>query len=98
VDGIGDVHSRGSLVGQVRSGQLIGEAAVLGEVEAIATITLAQPSRFWCAPAGAVNAFLAANPEARHALQKSLTASLREKLDAMNRAVAMASSSGSPGA
>jgi uncharacterized membrane protein len=83
-----DVHSRGHLVGRVHPGQLIGEATVLGEVAAIATVTVAERSRFWCAQAEEINAFLNANPDARHALQRTLTASLREKLDAMNRAAA----------
>lgn len=87
-EGSGDVHSRGHLVGRVHPGQLIGEATVLGEVAAIATVTLTDRSRLWCAPSQAINAFLAANPDARHALQRTFTASLREKLDAMNRAAA----------
>jgi CRP-like cAMP-binding protein len=86
--GAGDVHSHGNLVGRVVPGQLIGEATVLGESAAIATVTLTQPSRFWCAQGRALNAFLAANPDARHALEHSFTISLREKLDAMNRAAA----------
>lgn len=84
--GVGDVHSRGHLVGQVVPGQLVGEATVLGESAAIATVTLAQPSRFWCAQGRTLNAYLAANPDARHALEHGFTVSLREKLEAMNRA------------
>jgi len=86
--GGGDVHSRGNLVGRVVSGQLVGEATVLGESAAIATVTLTQPSRFWCAQGHSLNAYLAANPDARHALEHSFNVSLREKLDAMNRAAA----------
>jgi hypothetical protein len=84
--GAADVHSRGNLVGRVVPGQLVGEATVLGESAAIATVTLTQPSRFWCAQGHALNAFLAANPDARHALEHGFTISLREKLEAMNRA------------
>lgn len=86
--GGGDVHSRGNLVGQIVPGQLIGEATVLGEADAIATITLTQASRFWCAQGNSLNAYLSANPDARHALEHSFTVSLRQKLDAMNRAAA----------
>jgi hypothetical protein len=86
--GAGDVHSRGHLVGRIVSGQLVGEATVLGESAAIATVTLTQPSRFWCAQGRALNAYLAANPDARHALEHGFTVSLREKLEAMNRAAA----------
>ena len=63
-----------------------GEATVLGEAAAIATVTLAQPSRFWCAQGRALNAYLAANPDARHVLEHGFNVSLREKLEAMNRA------------
>ena len=70
-----------------RSGR-IGEATVLGETAAIATVTLTQSSRFWCAQGKSLNAYLAANPDARHALEHSFNVSLREKLDAMNRAAA----------
>ena len=86
--GAGDVHSRGNLVGRVVPNQLVGEATVLGESAAIATVTLTQHSRFWCAQGNALNAFLAANPDARHALEHGFTISLREKLEAMNRAAA----------
>jgi hypothetical protein len=81
-----DVHSRGKLVGKITVGQLLGEATVLGEAAAIATVTLSQPSRFWCAQGRALNAYLAANPDARHALEHGFNVSLREKLEAMNRA------------
>ena len=83
-----EVHSRGALVGKIEPGQLIGEATVLGESAAIATVTLTRPSRFWCAQGKSLNAYLAANPDARHALEHSFNVSLREKLDAMNRAAA----------
>jgi hypothetical protein len=86
--GGGDVHSRSNLVGRVGAGQLVGEATVLGESAAIATVTLTEPSRFWCAQGHSLNAYLAANPDARHALEHSFNVSLREKLDAMNRAAA----------
>lgn len=86
--GAGDVHSRGHLVGRVVPGQLVGEATVLGESAAIATVTLTQHARFWCAQGHALNAFLAANPDARHALEHGFNVSLREKLEAMNRAAA----------
>lgn len=86
--GAADVHSRGNLVGRAVPGQLLGEATVLGESAAIATVTLTQPSRFWCAQGYVLNAYLAANPDARHALEHGFTVSLREKLEAMNRAAA----------
>lgn len=90
--GGGEVHSRGKLVGRIVPGQLAGEATVLGEAAAIATVTLTEPSRFWCAQGNSLNAYLAANPDARHALEHSFNVSLRQKLDAMNRAAAPADS------
>ena len=83
-----EVHSRGNLVGRIEPGQLVGEATVLGESAAIATVSLTEASRFWCAQGKSLNAYLAANPDARHALEHSFNVSLREKLDAMNRAAA----------
>jgi CRP-like cAMP-binding protein len=85
--GAGEVHSQGRLVGRVGAGQLIGEATVLGEAAAIATVSLTERSRVWCAQGQSLNAFLAANPDARHALEHSFTVSLRQKLAAMNKAV-----------
>ena len=90
--GSGEVHSDGRLVGRIAPGQLAGEATVLGEAAAIATVTLTEESRFWCAQGKSLNAYLAANPEARHALEHSFNVSLRQKLDAMNRAAAPAGS------
>lgn len=84
--GAAEVRANEHLVGQIGAGQLVGEATVLGETAAIATVTLIQPSRVWCAQGDALNDYLAANPEARHALEHSFTVSLRQKLDAMNRA------------
>jgi len=84
--GAADVHVRGKPVGTINPGHLVGEATVLGEAAAIATVTLSQPSRFWCAQGRALNAYLAANPDARHVLEHGFNVSLREKLEAMNRA------------
>ncbi len=86
--GAADVHAHGHLVGKIAAGQLIGEATVLGNAPATATVTLTAPSRFWCAQGHALNAYLAANPDARHALEHGFTISLRDKLEAMNRAAA----------
>ena len=88
VTGEAEVRAHGHLVGRVGAGQLIGEATVLGDAPATATVTLTAPSRFWCAQGQALNAYLSANPDARHALEHGFTISLREKLEAMNRAAA----------
>lgn len=84
--GAAEVRANEHLVGRIGPGQLVGEATVLGETAAIATVILIEPSRVWCAQGDALNDYLAANPEARHALEHSFTVSLRQKLDAMNRA------------
>ncbi len=86
--GTADVHALTRLVGQIGPGQLIGEATILGNAPATATVTLTAPSRFWCAQGHALNAYLAANPDARHALEHGFNVSLRHKLEAMNRAAA----------
>lgn len=89
--GSAEVHALTRLVGQIGSGQLIGEATILGNAPATATVTLTSPSRFWCAQGHALNAYLAANPDARHALEHGFNVSLRHKLEAMNRAAASSS-------
>jgi hypothetical protein len=89
-EGAAEVRAHGHLVGKVGSGQLIGEATVLGDAPATATVSLTAPARFWCAQGHALNAYLAANPDARHALEHGFTISLRDKLEAMNRAAAPA--------
>ncbi len=86
--GEAEVNAHGKVVGRIGPGELMGEATVLGGSAAIATVTLTRPSRFWCAQGRALNAYLAANPTARHALEHGFTVSLRQKLEAMNRAAA----------
>ena len=86
--GEADVAALGKRIGKIGAGQLIGEATVLGNALATATVTLSQPSRIWCAQGPTLEAYLAANPEARHALDRGFTLSLRDKLEAMNRAAA----------
>ena len=86
--GEADVEALGKSVGTIGAGQLIGEATVLGTALASATVRLSAPSRIWCAQGAVLEAYLAANPDARHALDRGFTLSLRDKLEAMNRAAA----------
>ena len=86
--GQADVEALGQSVGTIGAGQLIGEATVLGNALASATVRLSAPSRIWCAQGSTLEAYLAANPDARHALDHGFTLSLRDKLEAMNRAAA----------
>lgn len=88
--GKAEVRRRGFPIGRVGPGQLVGEAAVLGDAPATATVTLTAPSRFWCAQGQTLNAYLAANPDALHALEHGFAISLRQKLEAMNAAAAPA--------
>lgn len=84
--GKAEVVSGGRRVGFCHPGQLIGEGTVLSPDAATATVTLSEASRFWCAPAKTLIDYLAANDDVRHVLEHGFTVSLREKLDAMNRA------------
>ena len=85
-DGEAEVIANGAVVGRCGPGQLVGEATVLSPEPATATVRLTRKSRFWCAPAKALSAYLAAQPHTRHALEHGFTLSLKDKLDAMNRA------------
>ena len=83
--GEAEVVANRSVVGRLRGGSLIGEATVLSPEPATATVRLTSDATFWCAPAKALSAFLAAQPHTRHALEHGFTLSLKDKLDAMNR-------------
>ncbi|WP_205481061.1 cyclic nucleotide-binding domain-containing protein [Sphingomonas arenae] len=80
-----EVTIQEELVGVCVPGQLIGEGAILSDDPGTATVRLTQPSRIWSASARALNSYLEAHDEVRHALEHSLTLSLREKLKAANR-------------
>jgi len=84
-DGEAEVVAGKTVVGRCGARQLIGEATILSPDPATATVRLTRDSRFWCAPAKALSAFLAAQPHTRHALEHGFTLSLKEKLDAMNK-------------
>lgn len=82
------VMSRGRQVGTCRAGDLIGEVTVLSGERASATVILAGPARFWCAPADMLRAYLDAHEEVRHALEHGFVAALKSKLRASNRTIA----------
>ena len=84
-EGEAEVVANGTTVGRCGPGQLIGEATILSPDPATATVRLTRDARFWCAPAKALSAFLAAHPHTRHALEHGFTLSLKDKLDAMNK-------------
>lgn len=70
------------------AGDLIGEVTILSGEAATATVVLAGPARFWCAPAAALRAYLDANPRTRLALERSFSKSLKAKLVASNKVLA----------
>ena len=84
--GEAEVSAGGRTVARCGPRQLIGEATVLSPDAATATVMLTRDSRFWAAPAKALHDFLAANPAIGRALEHGFNVSLKEKLDAMNRA------------
>lgn len=82
------VISEGRQVGLCRSGDLIGEVTLFSGEQASATVELAGPARFWCAPADKLRAYLAEHEEIRRGLEQGFTAALRAKLRASNRRIA----------
>lgn len=78
------VMSRGRHVGICRAGDVIGEVTVLTGDQASATVILAGPARFWCAPATVLRPYLSAHDDVRRALEQGFTTSLRSKLRASN--------------
>ncbi|HEX6376357.1 MAG TPA: cyclic nucleotide-binding domain-containing protein [Allosphingosinicella sp.] len=82
------VLSQGRQVGTCRAGDLIGEVTVLSGEQASATVILAGPARFWCAPASVLRPYLDAHDEVRHALEHGFATALKSKLRASNRTIA----------
>ena len=84
--GSAEVIAHGTQVGTVGAGQLVGEATILSTEPATATVRLTEDAHFWCAPAKALTAYLAAQPRTRAALERGFSISLKDKLRNMNRA------------
>ncbi|HEV2747997.1 MAG TPA: cyclic nucleotide-binding domain-containing protein [Allosphingosinicella sp.] len=84
------VISQGRQVGLCRSGDLIGEVTLFSGEQASATVELAGPARFWCAPADKLRPYLDQHDEVRRALEHGFTAALRAKLRESNRRLAEA--------
>ena len=89
-EGEARVTSMGRQVGVCRAGDLIGELTVLSGEAASATVVLAGPARFWCAPADALRPYLDAHSDVRRAIDRGFTAALKAKLRATNRTIAQA--------
>jgi CRP-like cAMP-binding protein len=82
------VVSHGRQVGTCRPGDLIGEATILSGDQASATVTLSEPSRFWCAPAEVLRPYLQAHEDVRHALEQGFADALKSKLRSSNERLA----------
>lgn len=84
------VISHGRQVGACRSGDLIGELSVLSGDHASATVVLAGPARFWCAPANVLRPYIEAHDGVRRALEEGFNKSIKEKLRHSNELIAEA--------
>jgi CRP/FNR family transcriptional regulator, cyclic AMP receptor protein len=62
----------GRPIGFSRSGDVIGGMAFFGEDGAAATVVLATRARFWCAPSERLKPYLAAHPDMRRTLERSI--------------------------
>lgn len=82
------VMSAGRQVGSCRAGDLIGELTVLSGEAASATVVLAGPARFWCAPAEDLKPYVEAHEDIRRAIEHGFATALKAKLRASNRAIA----------
>ncbi|MET0370261.1 MAG: cyclic nucleotide-binding domain-containing protein [Sphingobium sp.] len=75
-------------VGQIGSGELIGEAGVLDDVPATATVILERDSRLWFVLAPALRDYVAVHDDVGQALRRSFGVALRGKLEDSNRTLA----------
>lgn len=89
-EGEARVISQGHQVGLCRAGDLIGELTVLSGEQASATVILAGPARFWCAPAEDLRPYVEAHDDVRRAIERGFATALKAKLRASNRTIAEA--------
>lgn len=86
VSGVAAVLVDNAIVGRIGPGDLIGEAALLGEGRASATVRLAGDSnRLWFIPKERLAAFLAVHPDIATELNAATMTALQEKLERANR-------------
>ncbi|MFA6115112.1 MAG: cyclic nucleotide-binding domain-containing protein [Sphingomonas sp.] len=81
---------KGREVGTCRAGDLIGEATIMSGDDATATVTLTEPSTFWCASTPTVTRFLDDHEGLRSAIERSFSNAVKDKLRAANIAIAEA--------
>ncbi len=84
------VMSHGRQVGACRPGDLVGEVTFLSGDQASATVKLAGPARFWCAPANVLKPYMQAHEDVRLALEQGFARSLKAKLRQSNERIAEA--------
>jgi len=82
------VVSHGHQVGTCRAGDLIGEITLMSGDTASATVVLAGPARFWCAPANVLRPYMQTHEEVRRALEQGFAKSLKDKLRKSNERIA----------
>lgn len=86
VDGVAAVLVDDAIVGRLGPGDLIGEAALLGDSRASATVRLAaERNRLWFIPKDRLSAFLAVQPAIAAELNAATVSALRDKLERVNR-------------
>jgi CRP-like cAMP-binding protein len=84
------VTSHGRQVGACRPGDLVGEVTFLSGDQASATVVLASPARFWCAPVTVLKPYMQAHEDVRTALEQGFARSLKAKLRQSNERLAEA--------
>ena len=87
-EGEARVMSMGKQVGTCRAGDLVGEVTVLSGDTASATVILAGPARFWCAPAEDLRPYVEAHEDIKRAVEHGFATALKAKLRASNRTIA----------
>lgn len=86
VDGVAAVLVDDAIVGRLGPGDLIGEAALLGEGRASATVRLAaERNRLWFIAKDRLAAFLAVQPAIAAELNAATVSALRDKLERVNK-------------
>ena len=90
VSGSAAVMVDGKTVGGLLPGDMVGEASLLDDAHATATVEIAEDARLWFAEARVLKPFLALHPRIAAALAKATLAALRDKLGRSNRAASAA--------
>jgi CRP-like cAMP-binding protein len=79
---------KGGEVGICRAGDLIGEATILSDEDATATVTLTEPSTFWCASTSTLRQFLGDHEGLRGAMERSFPDAVKDRRPAASVSIA----------